>query len=79
MATAARPAPRAVQLAGRGPAAAGRRGATPSRTPGAHIIDLNLGCPAKKVCDRLCGSALLGDEALVARIFEALVRAVEYR
>jgi tRNA-dihydrouridine synthase B len=44
---------------------------------GADIIDLNLGCPAKKVCDRLCGSALLGDEDLVARIFDALVRAVE--
>ncbi len=43
---------------------------------GADIIDLNLGCPAKKVCDRLCGSALLGDEDLVARLFDALVRAV---
>jgi tRNA-dihydrouridine synthase B len=43
---------------------------------GADIIDLNLGCPAKKVCNRLCGSALLGDEALVARIFDALVQAV---
>ncbi len=65
----------AVQLAGAEPAqlaAAARHQAD----AGADIIDLNLGCPAKKVCDRLCGSALLGDEALVARIFEALVRAV---
>jgi len=43
---------------------------------GADIIDLNLGCPAKKVCNRLCGSALLGDEELVARIFDALVQAI---
>ncbi len=65
----------AVQLAGSDPgqlAAAAQHQAD----AGADIIDLNLGCPAKKVCDRLCGSALLGDEALVARIFEALVRAV---
>lgn len=66
----------AVQLAGSDPlllAAAARRQAD----AGAQIIDLNLGCPAKKVCNRLCGSALLGDEELVARIFDALVRAVE--
>ena len=66
----------AVQLAGADPgqlAAAAQHQAD----AGADIIDLNLGCPAKKVCDRLCGSALLGDEELVARIFEALVRAVE--
>ena len=66
----------AVQLAGSDPqqlAAAARAQAD----AGAEIIDLNLGCPAKKVCNRLCGSALLADEALVARIFAALVRAVE--
>jgi tRNA-dihydrouridine synthase B len=66
----------AVQLAGADPqqlAAAAQHQAD----HGADIIDLNLGCPAKKVCDRLCGSALLGDEALVERIFDALVRAVE--
>jgi len=66
----------AVQLAGADPqqlAAAAQHQAD----VGADIIDLNLGCPAKKVCDRLCGSALLGDEDLVARIFDALVRAVE--
>jgi tRNA-dihydrouridine synthase B len=66
----------AVQLAGADPqqlAAAAQH----QVDAGADIIDLNLGCPAKKVCDRLCGSALLGDEDLVARIFDALVRAVE--
>jgi len=42
---------------------------------GAEIIDINMGCPAKKVCNRLAGSALLQDEALVARILERVVRA----
>ncbi|MBS0388070.1 MAG: tRNA dihydrouridine synthase DusB [Proteobacteria bacterium] len=66
----------AVQLAGSDPAQlaeAARRQAG----EGADIIDLNLGCPAKKVCDKLCGSALLADEVLVERIFAALVRAVD--
>ena len=44
---------------------------------GAQIIDVNMGCPAKKVCNVYAGSALLGDEALVARILEAVVGAVE--
>jgi tRNA-dihydrouridine synthase B len=43
---------------------------------GAQIIDINMGCPAKKVCNRLAGSALLQDEPLVARILHAVVRAV---
>jgi tRNA-dihydrouridine synthase B len=43
---------------------------------GAQIIDINMGCPAKKVCNVLAGSALLGDEPLVARILEAVVNAV---
>lgn len=43
---------------------------------GADIIDVNMGCPAKKVCNRQAGSALLADERLVARILEAVVRAV---
>jgi tRNA-dihydrouridine synthase B len=43
---------------------------------GAQIIDINMGCPAKKVCNVLAGSALLKDEPLVARILEAVVRAV---
>jgi tRNA-dihydrouridine synthase B len=44
---------------------------------GADIIDINMGCPAKKVCNVLAGSALLHDEALVARILDAVVKAVE--
>jgi len=43
---------------------------------GAQIIDINMGCPAKKVCNVAAGSALLEDEALVARIAEAVVAAV---
>ena len=43
---------------------------------GAQIIDINMGCPAKKVCNVAAGSALLSDEALVARILEAVVAAV---
>src|SRR6185436_18785561 len=42
---------------------------------GADIIDINMGCPAKKVCNALAGSALLADEALVARILETVVAA----
>ena len=44
---------------------------------GAQIIDINMGCPAKKVCNAWAGSALMRDEALVARICEAVVRAVD--
>jgi len=68
------PEPRVVQLAGSDPEAlaeAARR----NIDLGAQIIDINMGCPAKKVCNRLCGSALLTDEALVARILEAVVAA----
>ena len=43
---------------------------------GAQIIDINMGCPAKKVCNVMAGSALLRDEPLVARILEAVVGAV---
>lgn len=43
---------------------------------GAEIIDINMGCPAKKVCNTLSGSALLKDEPLVARILEAVVNSV---
>ena len=44
---------------------------------GAQIIDINMGCPAKKVCNVLAGSALLKDEKLVGRILEAVVSSVE--
>ena len=44
---------------------------------GAQIIDINMGCPAKKVCNTMAGSALLKDESLVGRILEAVVEAVD--
>jgi tRNA-dihydrouridine synthase B len=69
------PEPRVVQLAGADPeplAEAARRNVD----LGAQIIDINMGCPAKKVCNRLCGSALLTDEALVGKILDAVVSAV---
>ena len=68
------PGPRVVQIAGYDPvmmAEAARRNAA----AGADIIDINMGCPAKKVCNRLAGSALLQDEALVARILVSVVAA----
>jgi tRNA-dihydrouridine synthase B len=68
------PEPRVVQLAGADPeplAEAARR----NIDLGAQIIDINMGCPAKKVCNRLCGSALLTDEPLVAKILSAVVAA----
>jgi tRNA-dihydrouridine synthase B len=43
---------------------------------GAHIVDINMGCPAKKVCRKAAGSALLRDESLVARILSRVVAAV---
>jgi tRNA-dihydrouridine synthase B len=42
---------------------------------GAQIVDINMGCPAKKVCRKLAGSALLKDEDLVRRILDAVVEA----
>jgi tRNA-dihydrouridine synthase B len=44
---------------------------------GAQIIDINMGCPAKKICNVMAGSALLKDEPLVGRILEAVVTAVD--
>ncbi|ENV33857.1 hypothetical protein F960_01863 [Acinetobacter gerneri DSM 14967 = CIP 107464 = MTCC 9824] len=44
---------------------------------GAQIVDINMGCPAKKVCNKLAGSALLQDEDLVARILDTVVAAVD--
>lgn len=44
---------------------------------GAQIVDINMGCPAKKVCKRLAGSALLQDEDLVAKILDTVVAAVD--
>ena len=70
------PAPRVVQIAGGDPdsmADAARRNVD----AGAQIIDINMGCPAKKVCNKDAGSALLRDERLVAAILEATVGAVD--
>src|SRR5688500_9151562 len=68
--------PIAVQIAGSDPAMLADA-ARHNVALGAEIIDINMGCPAKKVCNVLAGSALLEDEALVARILEAVVRAVD--
>lgn len=45
---------------------------------GAQIIDINMGCPAKKVCRKAAGSALLGDEKNVAQILSAVVKAIDH-
>ncbi|QTP59657.1 tRNA dihydrouridine synthase DusB [Billgrantia antri] len=70
------PGPRAVQIAG-GDAAMLAKAARLNADQGAEIIDINMGCPAKKVCNKAAGSALLRDEALVAEILEAVVAAVD--
>jgi tRNA-dihydrouridine synthase B len=70
------PEPRVVQIAGSDPQALAEA-ARANVALGAQIIDLNMGCPAKKVCGRSCGSALLSDEPLVARILAATVNAVD--
>ncbi len=69
------PEPRVVQLAGSEPAALAEA-ARLNEALGAQIIDINMGCPAKKVCGKACGSALLKDEPLVAQLLEAVVSAV---
>jgi tRNA-dihydrouridine synthase B len=70
------PTPRVVQIAGFDPAMMAEA-ARLNVEQGAQIIDINMGCPAKKVCNRLAGSALLQDEALVARILHDVVQAVD--
>ncbi|WP_445940506.1 tRNA dihydrouridine synthase DusB [Pseudomonas sp.] len=70
------PEPRSVQIAGGDPemlAEAARRNVE----MGAQIIDINMGCPAKKVCNKAAGSALLKDETLVREILQAVVAAVD--
>ena len=67
--------PRSIQIAGADP----QKMAQAARfnvDHGAQIIDINMGCPAKKVCNVMAGSALLQDEALVGRILDAVVAAV---
>ncbi|CAI8852739.1 tRNA dihydrouridine synthase DusB [Methylocaldum szegediense] len=72
---AGEPEPRAVQILGNEPHAMAEA-ARMNVDRGAQIIDINMGCPAKKVCQKAAGSALLRDERLVARILEAVVGAV---
>jgi tRNA-dihydrouridine synthase B len=68
--------PRVVQIAGADPARMAEA-AKYNADKGADIIDINMGCPAKKICNVFAGSALLQDEALVARIVDAVVKAVD--
>lgn len=70
------PDPVSVQIAGTIPAVMAAA-AKYNVDHGAQLIDINMGCPAKKVCSAWAGSALMRDEMLVARILEAVVRAVD--
>ncbi len=65
-----------VQIAGGDPAMMAEA-ARANAANGAHIIDINMGCPAKKVCNKAAGSALLKDEILVREILEATIAAVD--
>jgi tRNA-dihydrouridine synthase B len=69
------PEPRSVQIVGADPVAMAEA-ARLNIDRGAQLIDINMGCPAKKVCGAHAGAALLRDEALVGRILEAVVKAV---
>ncbi|WP_395790041.1 tRNA dihydrouridine synthase DusB [Aquimonas sp.] len=73
---AGEPEPISVQIAGTEPEQLANA-ARHNVDQGAQIIDINMGCPAKKVCSAWAGSALMRDEALVGRILDAVVRAVE--
>lgn len=68
--------PRAVQIAGADPTMLAEC-AKFNVDHGAQIIDINMGCPVKKVCNSWCGSALLQNEKLVGRILDAVVAAVD--
>lgn len=67
--------PVAVQIAGADPAMMAQA-ARYNADNGAQIIDINMGCPAKKICNVMAGSALMQNEPLVAKILEAVVAAV---
>ena len=69
-------APRAVQIAGTDPLQMAEA-AKLNADLGAEIIDINMGCPAKKVCKAAAGSALLKDEPLVASILHTVVTSVD--
>ena len=68
--------PKAVQIAGADPVMLADC-AKFNVDRGAQVIDINMGCPVKKVCQSWCGSALLQHEALVGRILDAVVNAVD--
>jgi len=68
--------PKAVQIAGADPAMLADC-AKHNVDRGAQIIDINMGCPVKKVCNSWCGSALLQNEKLVGQILDAVVKAVD--
>lgn len=70
------PEPVSVQIAGYDPGMLAEA-AKYNADNGAQIVDINMGCPAKKVCNVWSGSALLQDEPLVARILHAVVKAVD--
>jgi len=70
------PEPRSIQIAGTDPLMMAEA-AQHNVKQGAHIIDINMGCPAKKVCNVMAGSALLQNEKLVAEILNAVVNAVD--
>ena len=70
------PEPRSVQIAGGDPQMLAEAAARNVEL-GAQIIDINMGCPAKKVCNKAAGSALMKDEKLVSEILEAVVAAVD--
>ncbi|MDR1228325.1 MAG: tRNA dihydrouridine synthase DusB [Azoarcus sp.] len=72
---ASEPGPVAVQIVGADPGMLAEA-ARHNVERGAQIIDINMGCPAKKVCNVMAGSALMQDEALAGRILDAVVRAV---
>lgn len=73
---AGEPEPRVIQIAGSDPAWMADA-AKFNVDNGAQIIDINMGCPAKKVCNKAAGSALLADPKLVAQILDSVVRAVD--
>ena len=68
--------PKVIQIAGADPEMMAEA-AKYNVDKGADIIDINMGCPAKKICNVYAGSALLRDEPLVARIVDAIVKAVD--
>lgn len=68
--------PRAIQIAGADPKMMAEA-AIYNQDKGAQILDINMGCPAKKICNVMAGSALLQNEKLVSQILESVVDAVD--